>query len=276
MNGGSRSWFIWGTVLAVDVWQYRRTFGSTGGQSIWGEGVCQAHYQEGSVWTCGYYRQFVRDFGAMASPLMMMTRKSEPERVQWTPEREQAFHLLLECLCNLGTLIIPNVTDSFRLHTDASGAGLGAVLSVVRSEEELPVAFFSKQLQGAELRYSATELECLAVVVAIRHFEVYLAGQRFELVTDHQALKGLLSSSLNHNQRLTRWCLFLQDYDFVVTYKPGIENSNADGLSRQCWERSLEEDSTLSRGAFSQRGGDVVGPPQTDGKTRHASWELEL
>ena len=102
--------------------------------------------------TCGYYRQFVRDFGAMASPLTMMTRKSEPERVQWTPEREQAFRLLRECLCNLGTLTIPNVSDSFRLHTDASGAGLGAVLSVVRSEEELPVAFFSKQLQGAELR----------------------------------------------------------------------------------------------------------------------------
>ena len=61
----------------------------------------------------------------------------------------------------------------------------------------------------------------------------------------------------------------------MVTYKPGVENSNADGLSRQRWERSLE-DSTLSRGAFSQRGGDVAGPPQTDGKTGHASWELEL
>ena len=62
----------------------------------------------------------------------------------------------------------------------------------------------------------------------------------------------------------------------MVTYKPGVENSNADGLSRQCWERSLEEDSTLSSGAFSHRGGDVAGPPQTDGKTGHASWELEL
>ena len=87
--------------------------------------------------------------------------------MQWTPERVQAFRLLRECLCNLGTLTIPNVSDSFRLHTDASGAGLGTVLSVVHSEEELPVAFFSKQLQGAEFRYSATELECLAVVVAI-------------------------------------------------------------------------------------------------------------
>ena len=98
---------------------------------------------------------------------------------------------LRESLCNTCMLTIPAVSDFFRLHTDASGACLGAVLSVLREEKELPVAYFSQQLQGAQRRYSATELECLAVVVAIRHFEVYLAGQTFELVTDHQALQGL-------------------------------------------------------------------------------------
>ena len=138
--------------------------------------------------TTGYYRKFVPDYGKLAKPLTLLIRKLEPERVQWTLEADQAFVELCKCLCNTCMLTIPDVSDLFRLHTDASGVGLGAVLSVIRRGEEFPVTYYSRQLKGAESHYSVTELECLAVVRAIQHFEVYLAGQHFELVTDHQAL----------------------------------------------------------------------------------------
>ena len=196
----------------------------------------------------------MKDFGTLAQPLTKMKRKAEPEKVQWTPEGEQAFVMLRESLCNRCMLTIP---DSFRLHT---GVGLGAVLSVIRDNKELPAAYYSRQLKGPERRYSATELECLAVVMAIKHFEIYLAGQRFELVTDHLALKRLRSST-NHNRRLTRWCLFLQEFDFVVTYRPGPENTNADGLSRQCWT-CVEGTTPLGEGK-SQRRGRCGNQPQT-------------
>ena len=117
------------------------------------------------------------------------------------------------------------------------------MLSVVRDKKEFPVAYYSRQLQGAEANYPATELECLAVVAAVRHFETYLAGREFELVTDHHALQGLRTSR-NHNRHLTRWSLFLQDFRFEVVYKPGPQNSNADGLSRQCW---VEEPVKMAR-----------------------------
>ena len=171
--------------------------------------------------TSGYYRRFIPDFGKLAKPLTMLTRKAEPDQVHWTLEGEQAFNHIRELLCKSCALTIPTLSDDFRLHTDASGAGLGAVLSVVRSGEEYPVAYYSRQLQGAESNYSSTELECLAVVAAIRHFEVYLAGRRFELVTDHQTLKGLRTSR-NHNRRLTRWSLFFsspQDIDRGIRIK---------------------------------------------------------
>ena len=84
------------------------------------------------------------------------------------------------------------------------------------------------------MNYSSTELECLGVVAALKHFEVYLAGRKFVLMTDHQALTGM-STSTNHNRRLTRWALYLQDFDFSMQYRPGPKNGNADGLSRQCW-----------------------------------------
>ena len=64
-------------------------------------------------------------------------------------------------------------------------------------------------------------------------------------MTDHQALTGM-STSINHNRRLTRWALYLQNFDFSIQYRPGPKNGNADGLSlsRQCWG---EEATTLNR-----------------------------
>ncbi len=59
--------------------------------------------------------------------------------------------------------------DCFVLYTDASGGRVGACLHVRKEEQELPVAFFSRQLRGAEKSYSVTELEGVAVVVYTDH-----------------------------------------------------------------------------------------------------------
>jgi len=163
--------------------------------------------------TVGYYRRFVQDFGRWAKPLTFATSKKAPDRVGWLVEIKAAFKHLRESLCKCCLLHVPICSDSFILHTDASGLGLGAVLSVCR-EKELPVAFYSRQLRERETRYSATELECLAMLESIRHFEVYLVGRRFTFVTDHKALESLLSSRVL-NRKLTRWALYLQEFDFT-------------------------------------------------------------
>ena len=157
---------------------------------------------------------------------------------------------LRDCLCSAPCLSIPLPSDSFCLHTDASGLGIGAVLSVTRARKEHPVAYYSRKLSKAERNYSATELEGLAVVASIQHFSVYLYGVHFVVVTDHCALSFLSSSKLQPGC-LARWALLLQEYNFSVKYRPGSQNGNADALSRLCQTenhdlRSLEE------------GGDVV------------------
>ena len=67
------------------------------------------------------------------------------------------------CLCDHVVLNVPLPEDQLTLHTDASGRGVGAILNVYRDGEEKPTAFFSRHLQGPEHRYSATELEALAI-----------------------------------------------------------------------------------------------------------------
>ena len=75
---------------------------------------------------------------------------------------------------------------------DASGRGIGGVLSqVFCNEGEKPIAYYSKKLNSAQSRYTATEKETLAFVKTIQHFAVYLMGKTFTLYTDHKALTRL-------------------------------------------------------------------------------------
>ena len=67
--------------------------------------------------------------------------------------------------------------DTFSIVTDASGLGVGGVLQVWRGDRWEAAAFYSRLLQGAEQRYSATELEALALVSTISHFAYYLYGR---------------------------------------------------------------------------------------------------
>ncbi len=110
---------------------------------------------------------------------------------------------------------VPVSSDSFVLYTDASSGGVGACLHVVREEDEFPVAFFSRQLRGAERNYSVTELETLAIVAAVLHFDFYLYGAPVVVFTDHRACVSLLSSR-QLNRRLTRLGLKLQDRELEI------------------------------------------------------------
>ena len=98
----------------------------------------------------------------------------------------EAFASLRSALSNFCILNLPLASDQFLLHTDAFGLGVGCVLNVCRDGEILLVAFYIRQLWSAEVRYSATELEALAVVESIKHFLHYLYGRKFTVITDHK------------------------------------------------------------------------------------------
>ena len=207
----------------------------------------------------GYYRKYVKDFAGHSFNLSEATRKSAPEKVAWTSALEDEFLYLKQQLCAFPMLTLPTVGDLFLLQTDASGVGLGAVLSVLRGGVELPVAFYSRKLLPRERRYAATELEGLAVVDSILHFDAYLATHPFTLETDHRALL-FLNSAKQANGRLARWALKLQPFSFSIRYKPGIQHTNADALSRL-----FPDDSSVSLPVSSteEGGGDVRRSPHS-------------
>ena len=126
----------------------------------------------------------------------------------------------------------PEFQKNFILQTDASGSGVGAVLSQMDDQgEEHAIAYFSRKRLPREQRYSTVEQECLAIKLGIQAFSVYLLGKPFKVQTDHRALRWL-DKAKETNARLTRWSLSLQPYQFTVEHHKGRANGNADALSR--------------------------------------------
>ena len=201
----------------------------------------------------GYYRRFIPNYAEHSFCLTEATRKTAPDRIVVCDVLLGEFMYLKEALCRAPALTLPTEKDDFILQTDASGVGIGAVLSALREEGEAPIAFFSRKLVERERRYSATELEGLAVVEAVGHFEVYLITHPFTIETDHRAL-SFLNSAHHQNGRLARWAIRLQPFSFKIVYRPGPLNGNADGLSRGF------SDSAPTSSGNSRGGGDVLHP----------------
>eukprot|EP00253_Pinus_taeda_P009033 PITA_09033 len=125
----------------------------------------------------------------------------------------------------------PDWALPFHISSDASDTAIGAVLG--QEENGLPYAiyFISKNMTPAELNYTVTEKEFLAVIYAINKFRHYITGYTTFVHTDHSAIKYLMNKSVT-NARVTRWLLLLQEFDITIVDRPGKENVVADFLSR--------------------------------------------
>jgi transposase InsO family protein len=185
-----------------------------------------------------YYRRFIRNFAKTADPLYEILAKSA--KFNWTPKCQQAFESLKTSLINPPIMAYPNYDQTFKVYTDASNIGMGAVLMQLQGSKERVIAYASKSLSKSERNYSATKKEALALVWALRHFRPYLY-KPFKVYTDHYALKWLRQMK-GGAALLHRWCLELEEYQFEVIHKPGLQQGHADGLSRLPLETKDEDE----------------------------------
>ena len=121
----------------------------------------------------------------------------------------------------------PDFTKVFEVACDASGVGIGGVLS----QEGHPIAFFSEKLNDAKRRYSTYDKKFYAIVKSLRFWRFYLLPTEFVFFYDHQVLRYLnLQKKLK--ARHSKWVEFLNEYSFVINHRAGIENKAGDALSR--------------------------------------------
>ncbi|GFW49541.1 retrovirus-related Pol polyprotein from transposon 297 [Trichonephila clavipes] len=158
--------------------------------------------------------------------------KSKEGRITWTTECENAFRELKGKLIDKPVLYAPNFEREFIVQTDASNAGMGAVLTQLTEQgEEHPILYLSKKFSEVEKCYCTTEKECASIVFAIKRLHYYLDGNSFLVMTDHNPLVWL-NRNVSSNPRLMRWALALQPYNFRIVHRSGKSHKNADSLSR--------------------------------------------
>ena len=170
--------------------------------------------------------------GKIANPFYALTRKNV--EFLWNAECQEAFEHLKMKLMGSPVLAYPKFDRYFVLETDASGIGLGAVLSKTPDDGELHLlVFVSSVLSPCEINYGITELETLAVVWAMSHFRNYLYGQDVVVITDHSAV-GTVLQKPGLNGKHARWWLKVYNSgtkSVEIRHRPGHENTNTDTLS---------------------------------------------
>ena len=112
-----------------------------------------------------------------------------------------------------------------------------AVAAVLSQRDEStghlrPIEYFSSSLTQSQRNYSAGQLETWALVAACRKWSVYLRGSdKVELITDHNPLSWLRKQQ-DPRRTFARWIMELEEYNYDITFRPGIQNALPDYLSR--------------------------------------------
>lgn len=172
-----------------------------------------------------FYRRFIRNFSTLIAPIIEYLKGRD---LQWIEEAETSFQLVKQKMTEAPVLTLIDFEKIFEVNCDASGIGIGGVLS----QEGRPVAFFSEKLSGSRKNYSTYDMEFYAIVQSLKHWRHYLVQREFILIIDHEALKYI-----NGQHKLCRlhakWVAYLQEFTFTLRHQAGSLNRVADALSRR-------------------------------------------
>ncbi|XP_056589597.1 uncharacterized protein K02A2.6-like [Triplophysa dalaica] len=199
-----------------------------------------------------FYNRFLPNLSTLLAPLHRLLKKEV--KWSWKEEQEKAFKKSKELLQSNNVLVHYDEKKDLILSCDASPYGVGAVLAHRMPDgAERPIGFVSRTLSMAEKNYSQLEKEGLAVVFGVKKFHKYLYGRKFVICTDHKPLLSLLNELKVVPQmaspRIIRWAVMLGAYEYVISYRAGKDNGNADALSRfpvpVILEKEIKEEQVL-------------------------------
>ncbi|PHT85009.1 hypothetical protein T459_13452 [Capsicum annuum] len=156
----------------------------------------------------GYYRRFAKGYAQLASPLTNLLKK---DSFVWSDKASTTFFDLKRAFSSVSVLALPDFSKVFFVKTNASGIGIGAVLS----QEGHPIAFFSQKLSPRMQVTSTYTREIFAITQAVQKWHQYHLGRKFTIITDQQPLKSLTSQVIQTLEQ-QQWLCKLIGYNFEI------------------------------------------------------------
>lgn len=187
-----------------------------------------------------WFKRFIPNYSKELQPMTKLLKKGQ--RWTWGPEQDEALQKLKEILTSPPVLARPDwELGEFRIETDASILALGTVLTQKVDGQIRVIEYASRSLTKSEKNYTVTELECLAVVFALKKFRPYVeGGYKIKVITDHRSLKWLFCLKYP-TSRLARWAMQLQGYDIEIEHRSGSLHYLPDALSRVVYKNATSE-----------------------------------
>ena len=139
----------------------------------------------------GFYRRFIQNLVPLLVHFCHLLGKDIP--FEWTKECNSSFESLKSMLTSPPIVQAPKWDLPFELMCDASDHAIGAILGQRWKKGPIVIHYASKTLNEAQVNYTTTEKELLAVVHVLDKLRSYLIGSPIVVYTDHSALKYLLS-----------------------------------------------------------------------------------
>ncbi|HCK04385.1 MAG TPA: hypothetical protein DHV86_06465, partial [Methylophilaceae bacterium] len=179
---------------------------------------------------CNYFRENIKDYAKLEEPLRKMVKPNKLEKLIWLQNELDAFKKLKDEIYNMPLLFFIDDKLPIYLNTDACESGIGGYLYQVKEGKEVPIGFYSSKLRGSELQWNTYEKEAYAVYMSVCQFQYLLTDAKFTIKTDHKNL--LYMNQNDSSNKVLRWKMFLQQFDFDLQHIPGKENIPADLASR--------------------------------------------
>ena len=178
-----------------------------------------------------YYRSLIPRMAEVASPLYALTGANVAWA--WSEECEKSFSTLRDILTSDMVLAFPQWDKPFFVEVDGSGSGVGAMLSQEDDTGKLrPLAYYSSGLTATQRNYSASKIECWALISATRKWDVYVsAAPEVILISDHNPLTWLRRQR-DPRRKFARWIAELECLNYTVVYRKGVNHAAPDFLSR--------------------------------------------
>jgi hypothetical protein len=161
-----------------------------------------------------FLRRFVPNFAEIVKLITDMLRKNS--EVKWTTEARASFDHIKKVISEAPVLASPDYLKEFFIFSFASEHTLAAVL-LQKNEEgyEQPIAFFSKSLRDAELKYNIMEKQAYAMVKALKSFRTYVLHSKIIAYVPTSAVKDILVQTDSDGKR-GRWLAKIQEFDLEV------------------------------------------------------------